>query len=169
MRARLEEQIGTDPLTGCLNRRALETRLRAERRQARRRGTSLAVLAIDIDHFKAINDAHGHPFGDLVLREVSEIMRSCARDTDAVARLGGDEFVVVLPDTEQEGAEIFAERMRSGVARHAFASATATMAITISIGVAVTRDTDARAPELLLQAADRSLYKAKSLGRNQVA
>ena len=99
MRARLGEQIGTDPLTGCLNRRALETRLRAELRQAKRRANTLAILAIDLDHFKEINDTHGHPFGDLVLTDLAAIMRTTARDTDAVARLGGDEFIVVLPDT----------------------------------------------------------------------
>jgi diguanylate cyclase (GGDEF)-like protein len=168
MRARLGEQIGTDPLTGCLNRRALETRLRAEWRQAKRRGTSLAVLAIDLDHFKAINDTHGHPFGDLVLQDIAAIMRSTARDTDAVARLGGDEFVVVLPDTGWEGALTFAERMRRKVDEHTFASPTASMRITISVGVALHRGTDPMSPALLLEEADQSLYKAKSAGRNRV-
>jgi diguanylate cyclase (GGDEF)-like protein len=168
MRARLGEQIGTDPLTGCLNRRALETRLRAELRTAKRRANTLAVLAIDLDHFKEINDTHGHPFGDLVLTQVAEIMRDTARDTDAVARLGGDEFIVVLPDTGWEGALTFAERMRRKVDEHTFASATASMGITISVGVALARGTDPTPPATLLQEADQSLYKAKSAGRNRV-
>jgi diguanylate cyclase (GGDEF)-like protein len=168
MRERLGEQIGTDPLTGCLNRRALETRLRAELRQAKRRANTLAILAIDLDHFKEINDTHGHPFGDLVLTDLAAIMRSTARDTDAVARLGGDEFVVVLPDTAWEGALIFAERMRRNVDEHTFASATASMRLTISVGVALARGTDAISPAMLLQEADQSLYKAKSAGRNRV-
>jgi diguanylate cyclase (GGDEF)-like protein len=168
MRARLGEQIGTDPLTGCLNRRALETRLRAELRTAKRRGNTLAVLAIDLDHFKEINDTHGHPFGDLVLTQVAEIMRDTARDTDAVARLGGDEFIVVLPDTGWEGALTFAERMRRKVDEHAFASATASMRMTISVGVALARGANPVAPATLLQEADQSLYKAKSAGRNRV-
>jgi diguanylate cyclase (GGDEF)-like protein len=168
MRARLSEQIGTDPLTGCLNRRALETRLRAELRQARRRGNTLAVLSIDLDHFKEINDTHGHPFGDLVLTDLATIMKTTARDTDAVARLGGDEFIVVLPDTGMEGAVIFAERIRRRVDEHVFASATARMRITISVGVALAHGTDVVSPASLLQDADRSLYRAKSAGRNRV-
>ena len=168
MRERLGEQIGTDPLTGCLNRRALETRLRAELRQAKRRANTLAILAIDLDHFKEINDTHGHPFGDLVLTDLAAIMRMTARDTDAVARLGGDEFIVVLPDTGWEGALIFAERMRRRVDEHTFASATASMRLTISVGVALARGTDAISPATLLQEADQSLYKAKSAGRNRV-
>ena len=168
MRERLGEQIGTDPLTGCLNRRALETRLRAELRQAKRRANTLAILAIDLDHFKEINDTHGHPFGDLVLTDLAAIMRMTARDTDAVARLGGDEFIVVLPDTGWEGALIFAERMRRRVDEHTFASAKASMRLTISVGVALARGTDAISPAMLLQEADQSLYKAKSAGRNRV-
>ncbi|MDB4883049.1 MAG: hypothetical protein JWL95_1815 [Gemmatimonadetes bacterium] len=168
MRARLGEQIGTDSLTGCLNRRALETVLRAEWRQARRRGTTIAVLAIDIDHFKQINDTYGHPYGDLVLQDIAGIMRDTARDTDAVARLGGDEFIVVLPDTGWEGALTFAERMRSRVDEHTFAAPTATMRITISVGVALHRGSDPMSPALLLQEADQSLYKAKTGGRNRV-
>jgi len=168
MRERLGEQIGTDPLTGCLNRRALETRLRAELRQAKRRANTLAILAIDLDHFKEINDTHGHPFGDLVLTDLAAIMRMTARDTDAVARLGGDEFIVVLPDTGWEGALIFAERMRRRVDEHTFASAKASMRLTISVGVALARGTDAISPATLLPEADQSLYKPKSAGRNRV-
>jgi diguanylate cyclase (GGDEF)-like protein len=168
MRERLGEQIGTDPLTGCLNRRALETRLRAELRQAKRRANTLAILAIDLDHFKEINDTHGHPFGDLVLTDLAGIMRMTARDTDAVARLGGDEFIVVLPDTGWEGALIFAERMRRRVDEHTFQSPKASMRLTISVGVALARGTDAISPAMLLQEADQSLYKAKSAGRNRV-
>jgi diguanylate cyclase (GGDEF)-like protein len=168
MRGHLAEQIGTDPLTGCLNRRALETRLRAEWRQAKRRGTTVAVLAIDLDHFKQINDTRGHPFGDLVLQELAGIMKATARDTDAVARLGGDEFVVVLPDTGWQGALTFAERMRRKVDDFSFGATTAAMKITISVGVALARGTDPISPEMLLQEADRSLYKAKSAGRNRI-
>ena len=168
MRARLSEQIGTDPLTGCLNRRALETRLRADLRQAKRRGTTLAVLAIDLDHFKEINDTHGHPFGDLVLSGLANIMKETARDTDAVARLGGDEFIVVLPDTGWQGALTFAERIRRRVDETTFSSPTASMRITISVGVALARGTDPISAATLLQDADQSLYKAKSGGRNRV-
>jgi diguanylate cyclase (GGDEF)-like protein len=168
MRTRLAEQIGSDPLTGCLNRRALETRLRAEWRQAKRRGSTVAVLAIDLDHFKEINDSRGHPFGDVVLQEFAEIMKATARDTDAVARVGGDEFVIVLPDTGWQGALTFAERIRRKVDDFSFGASTAAIRLTISIGVALARGTDPVSPEMLLQDADRSLYKAKSTGRNRI-
>jgi diguanylate cyclase (GGDEF)-like protein len=168
MRSRLAEQIGTDPLTGCLNRRALETRLRAEWRQAKRRGSTVAVLAIDLDHFKNINDTRGHPFGDVVLQELAGIMKATARDTDAVARVGGDEFVIVLPDTGWQGALTFAERMRRKVDDFSFGAATGAIGLTISVGVALARGTDPVSPEMLLQEADRSLYKAKTGGRNRI-
>jgi diguanylate cyclase (GGDEF)-like protein len=168
MRLRLAEQIGTDPLTGCLNRRALESRLRAEWRQAKRRGSTVAILAIDLDHFKNINDTRGHPFGDVVLQEVAGIMKATARDTDAVARLGGDEFVIVLPDTGWQGALTFAERMRRKVDDFSFGAATGAIGLTISVGVALARGTDPISSEMLLQEADRSLYKAKSGGRNRI-
>ncbi len=168
MRRRLAEQIGTDPLTGCLNRRALETRLRAEWRQAKRRGSTVAVLAIDVDNFKMVNDSRGHPFGDVVLQELAGIMKATARDTDAVARVGGDEFVVVLPDTGWQGALTFAERMRRKVHDFSFGAATGSLDVTISVGVALARGTDPVSPDMLLHDADRSLYKAKTSGRNRV-
>ena len=168
MRTRLAEQIGTDPLTGCLNRRALETRLRAEWRQAKRRGATVAVLAVDLDHFKTINDTRGHPFGDVVLQEHAGIMKATARDTDVVARTGGDEFVIVLPDTGWQGALTFAERLRRKVDDFSFGAATGAIGLTISVGVALARGTDPVSPEMLLQDADRSLYKAKTGGRNRI-
>jgi diguanylate cyclase (GGDEF)-like protein len=168
MRARLIELIGTDPLTGCLNRRALETRLSREWRQTKRRNGSLAVLAIDVDHFKLINDTFGHPAGDQVLQELGEVMRTTARDTDTVARLGGDEFIILLPDTGWQGAMIFAERLRRNVDEHRFGEAPNVVPMTISVGVALARGADSVDPETILESADRSLYKAKSGGRNRI-
>lgn len=168
MRMRLAEQIGTDPLTSCLNRRALESRLRAEWRQAKRRGTTVAVLAIDVDRFKQINDTRGHPVGDVVLQEIASIFKATARDTDAVARVGGDEFVVVLPDTGWQGALTFAERLRRKVEDFDFGHEMGAIRITISLGAAMARGTDPISPDMLLAEADRSLYKAKSGGRNRV-
>lgn len=168
MRLRLAEQIGTDPLTGCLNRRALETRLRAEWRQAKRRDTTVALLGIDLDYFKQVNDTEGHPFGDLVLQELAGIFRATARDTDAVARLGGDEFVIVLPDTGWQGALTFAERVRRRVEDFSFGAESGGKRLTISVGVAIARGADPISPEMLLKEADRSLYKAKTGGRNRV-
>ncbi len=168
MRDRFAEQIGTDPLTGCVNRRALENRLRTDWRLAKRRGSHVAVVAIDLDHFKTVNDSRGHPVGDMVLQQLAGIMKATARDTDTVARLGGDEFVVVLPDTGWEGATKFAERLRQRVAEYSFGPGDAPVGATVSVGVALARGTDPISPELLLHEADRSLYKAKTDGRNRV-
>ncbi len=168
MRDRFAEQIDTDALTGCMNRRALENRLRSDWRLAKRRGSQVAVVAIDLDHFKAINDSRGHPVGDLVLQQLVAIMKSTARDTDAVARLGGDEFVIVLPDTGWEGAVAFAERLRRRVEDFGFGAEASPLAATVSVGVALARGTDPISPDVLLHEADRSLYKAKTGGRNRV-
>ena len=168
MRAGLAEQIGTDPLTGCMNRRALEARLKSDWRLAKRRGTHIALAAIDLDHFKQINDTRGHPVGDVVLQQLAGIMKSTARDSDAVARFGGDEFVILLPDTGWQGALTFAERLRRRVDDFTFGPPGSPMAITISVGVALAKGTDPLSPEELLKEADRSLYKAKQQGRNRV-
>jgi diguanylate cyclase (GGDEF)-like protein len=167
MRQRLIELVGTDPLTGCLNRRALEMRLRREWRAAKRRGSPLAVLAVDLDNFKPINDTYGHSAGDAVLRELADVMRTTVRDTDAIARVGGDEFVVLLPDTGWQGAITLAERMRRHVDEDTFAGAHE-IPLTISIGIALARGTDDVRASDLLEEADRSLYRAKSSGRNRI-
>jgi diguanylate cyclase (GGDEF)-like protein len=168
MRSGLAEQIGTDALTGLLNRRALEARLKADWRLAKRRNTHVALAAADVDHFKQINDTRGHPVGDLVLQQLAGIMKSTARDTDAAARFGGDEFVILLPDTGWQGALTFAERLRRSVDDFTFGPPGTPMTITISVGVALARGSDPISPEELLKEADRSLYKAKQQGRNRV-
>jgi diguanylate cyclase (GGDEF)-like protein len=168
MHARMAEQIGSDPLTGCLNRRALESRLRSDLRQAKRRTSSVAVAAIDLDHFKAINDSKGHPVGDVVLQQLAGIMKATARDTDSVARSGGDEFVIVLPDTGWQGALTFAERLRRRVDDFTFGPPGMPLSLTISIGVALARGSDPVTSEMLIKEADNALYKAKTAGRNRV-
>lgn len=169
MRDRLSELVGTDPLTGCLNRRTLERQLVAAWRLAKRQETSIAVLAVDVDHFKNINDGLGHGVGDLVLQQLAEIMRATARETDAVARPGGDEFVVLLPDESWDGAMSFAERLRANVDDFIFGPPGKPVRLTISVGVALARHTDTVAPDTVLQQADRSLYRAKAEGRNRVS
>lgn len=169
MRERLMELIDTDPLTGLANRRSLETRLGREWRQARRRGSSVALLAIDIDRFKDVNDTHGHAVGDLALQELAEIMRRTARDTDVLGRLGGDEFLAVLPDAGWQGATTFAERLRRNVSEHLFGTSSQRLELTISIGVAIGLGTDPISIEELIEGADRALYKAKAEGRNRIA
>jgi diguanylate cyclase (GGDEF)-like protein len=107
--------------------------------------------------------------GDLVLQELAEIMRTTARDTDAIARAGGDEFVILLPDTGWQGAMTFAERLRRNVAEHQFDAELAGLELTISIGVALAQGADPVTADDLLEEADRSLYKAKSGGRNRIS
>jgi diguanylate cyclase (GGDEF)-like protein len=168
MHGRLAEQIGSDPLTGCMNRRSLETKLRADLRQARRRSSTVAVAAIDLDHFKQINDSRGHLVGDIVLQQLAGIFKATARDTDAVARFGGDEFVIVLPDTGWQGALTFAERLRRHVDDFTFGPSGAPLSVTISVGVALARGSDPISSDALLRDADAALYKAKTAGRNRV-
>ena len=169
MRRGLAEQIGVDALTGCLNRRALESRLRGEWRLARRRNSIVAVAAIDVDHFKQINDTHGHAAGDEVLRRLSVIMKECGRESDAVARIGGDEFVMILPDTSTEGARSVAERVRERVARTVFGVSGQTFSVTLSMGAVAVAGRDDIAPSDLLNLADRALYESKQKGRNRVS
>ncbi|MEO5567838.1 MAG: GGDEF domain-containing protein, partial [Gemmatimonadaceae bacterium] len=167
--SRLTDQLGSDPLTGCANRRGLERTLLGVCRLARRREGIVAVAAIDIDHFKAINDTHGHPEGDRVLRQLATIMMNTARDTDTVARLGGDEFVVILPDSDWSGARVFAERLRNRVAEAGFGPPGRPIPVTISIGVSVGEGNSELEPDRLLEAADHALYDAKAAGRDRVS
>ncbi len=169
MHARLAEQVGSDALTGCLNRRSFEARLRSDLRQARRRGSTVAIAAVDLDRFKEINDTRGHLVGDVVLQQLATIMKSTARDTDAVARYGGDEFIVILPDTGWQGALTFADRLRRRVDETTFGPPNSTqIEVTISVGVALGRGAEAISTEVLLQEADAALYRAKTAGRNRV-
>jgi len=162
---RLVQQLSTearvDPLTGLWNRRAFSERLETESARAVREGTSLAVVAFDIDHFKRVNDEHGHEVGDRVLKWVAEVLAHETRGADITARVGGEEFVVVLPGTGVAGAQEFAERVRRAVA-----AGGGPAELTISAGVA------ARVPREvehdLVDAADRALYAAKRGGRNAV-
>lgn len=168
MHLRLAEQVGSDPLTGCMNRRSLEATLRADLRQARRRGSTVAAVAVDLDHFKTINDSRGHVVGDVVLQQVAGIFKSTARDTDAVARIGGDEFVIILGDTGWQGALMFAERVRRRVDDSTFGPPGTSLAVTISVGVALARGIDPVSTDMLLKEADVALYRAKTAGRNRV-
>jgi diguanylate cyclase (GGDEF)-like protein len=167
--ARLSEQIGSDPLTGCANRRGFERQLLGVCRTAKRRKGSVAIAAIDIDFFKQINDTRGHPEGDRVLRQLATIMRSTARDTDTVGRLGGDEFVVILPDSDWRGAQIFAERLRNTVQGASFGPPGTAIPVTLSIGIAVGATEHDLEPDRLMSAADEALYQAKAGGRDRIA
>lgn len=166
---RLEELAHTDPLTKTLNRRALGERLAAEMERVRRYSTTMSLLLIDLDHFKQINDTHGHLAGDDVLIEVAAVLQRVVRAVDVVARYGGEEFVVVLPETAGAGAEAFAERLRELIESQAFvASRGRAIRLTTSIGVSSFPDFGVESVEDLLTKADQALYRAKSEGRNRV-
>jgi diguanylate cyclase (GGDEF)-like protein len=150
-----------DALTGLANRRAVEEILAAEISRAQRFRHALAVVLLDLDRFKEINDSFGHAAGDAMLREVSRLLISLARQEDTVARWGGEEFVVVLPETDLAGAQRFAERLRRTIESHAVGE----MKTSTSCGVATMLPQDS--VEELLGAADKALYQAKSNGRNR--
>ncbi|HEX2781249.1 MAG TPA: diguanylate cyclase [Gemmatimonadaceae bacterium] len=168
-KARLQELATTDAVTQILNRRALVERLSHELERARRYGTPLALLMVDLDHFKDINDTHGHLVGDEALREVARLLQSAVRTVDVVARYGGEEFAIVLPETSHEGAVAFAERVRERVAQHDFASERLpSLHITVSVGVASVPAANIESVDDFFARSDEALYRAKAGGRNQV-
>ncbi|MGD8267795.1 MAG: diguanylate cyclase, partial [Desulfobacterales bacterium] len=151
-----------DPLTGCLNRRAFFERFEMELNRARRYKNDFSCLMVDIDHFKSINDNHGHPVGDKVLQKVSSLLKECLRESDIVCRYGGEEFCLMLPETDAAGALVTAERIRQTIAGGKLLG----IAVTVSLGTAsLTAKTDT--PAELLDRADKALYRAKTDGRNR--
>ena len=160
----LEELSRKDGLTGLFNHRWLKERLGEEFRRAQRYGDPLALLMIDLDEFKTLNDRLGHPFGDRVLRAVSDLITRCVRETDLCARYGGEEFAVLLPRTSLNGALTVAERIWQG----AHDVTIDDEQVSLSLGVSVGPSAQLRSPELLLRASDEALYRAKREGRNRV-
>jgi diguanylate cyclase (GGDEF)-like protein len=159
----------TDYLTGLRTRGYFEQQLELEFKRAERKQQKFALLMIDIDHFKILNDTFGHHVGDQLLRDVTSILMKDMREVDTVARYGGEEFVIVLPETTQTGAVFVAERLRRAVDQAKFfaGSPHSVQHLSISIGVAV-YDTDAQFKRDLIEFADAALYHAKHEGRNRV-
>jgi len=167
---RLEILSTTDGLTGLFNRRHFDELYEKAYLQACRDGKPLAVLMIDIDHFKQLNDNFGHRFGDLCLIDAGRLIRNVVAGQEAIcARYGGEEFVVILPDASPEEAQNKAEALRLAFARHVVTDGANEKIMTISVGLTVEQPVDRSAWEKLLQAADSLLYTAKRNGRNQVA
>lgn len=164
-RAELEKLATRDPLTGLLNRREFVRQAEQELARARRLGGSLALLMVDLDHFKAVNDHFGHPAGDEVLRHVSGLMAQAVRGTDLLARFGGEEFVLLLPDTPADHALHLADKLRQRLAGTPVAVLGAP--VTASIGLACPPAGCAVALDDLLRHADLALYQAKREGRNR--
>lgn len=159
----LLQQASTDSLTHLDSRRQLETRLIEEIEFARRHGIPLSVIMVDVDHFKKINDGHGHQAGDEVLVEVARILRETVRKYDQCSRYGGEEFVVVLPETRLYGAQVVAENIRRRIETALFSRER--VPVTVSLGVAEF-PLHANTPDGLLRKADKALYDAKAAGRN---
>lgn len=155
-----------DPLTGLHNRRHLDERLEAELSFSTRHGTPISLIFLDIDHFKFVNDAHGHQAGDQVIRKLSEILQSSVRAEDLVARFGGDEFVILAPGTTSDQSKTLAERIRQEIEQLDLPYEEARISITVSVGVT---SSSRGQPSDILRAGDRALFEAKRLGRNKVA
>jgi diguanylate cyclase (GGDEF)-like protein/PAS domain S-box-containing protein len=170
-RVRLEREMKrlatTDSLTGAANRHEFFRLAELELRRALRYGHTLAVIMLDIDYFKSINDTHGHQTGDAVLKALSALVRAALRDTDIFGRLGGEEFAAVLPETDLAGGVLVADRLRRELSALTVRLREVAVRFTVSIGVSETRKTD-KAIEETVNRADEALYKAKRMGRNRV-
>ncbi len=168
---RLRQLSITDPLTGVFNRRHYFEVAEQELARARRYGRATSLLALDIDHFKRINDTHGHAVGDEALRLFADACRGILRSNDLLGRMGGEEFAILLPETDMAGAHMVAERIRSRTAELAVAlgtsAGTGDVCITVSIGVSSCRSGE-RSVDAMLSCADEALYLAKAAGRNRV-
>jgi len=161
---RLREMAETDALTGLANRRRCVERIEHELARAKRTSRPLCLMICDVDHFKAVNDTHGHNAGDEVLRAVAKELEARVRTVDLVGRWGGEEFVVVLPEAPLAGGRLVAERLRRAVESLTFAGPLE--GVTISAGVV---ECDPALPlDALVQRADECLYEAKAKGRNRV-
>ena len=159
----LQALATTDPLTGCRNRRSFHAEFQSRWGAAKRYGTSLACVMVDVDYFKKINDRYGHSTGDQVLQHVAGILRSLARESDMVCRYGGEEFCLLLPEADIIAAAQAAERFRGMIESKACGG----VSVTASVGVS-SLDLGADSPQALLDQADKCLYAAKRGGRNRV-
>ena len=166
--ARLRELSLTDPLTHIHNRRVFMERLNGSYELFHRRGIPTAVIMLDIDHFKAVNDTYGHGVGDAVIKRVAQTLTDGVRESDVPCRIGGEEFGLLLPGTEIAEARELAERLRSEIAEQSYAlDQRGTLRITLTVGISVFLEQDEH-PEQALQRADAALYQGKANGRNRV-
>jgi len=157
----------SDALTGLANRRFLEETLELEMSRFRRWGRAFSVLMIDIDHFKTVNDTHGHDVGDEVLKRVARIMKDCARTNDITGRWGGEEFFIILTETGESGSDIFADRLRQEIENNAIVHDGHVIRLTASLGLATANSSHLNWRSMV-KAADEAMYRAKSNGRNRV-
>jgi diguanylate cyclase (GGDEF)-like protein len=163
----LNLQAMRDPLTALYNRRQLEESLHREVLRARRVGAPVGVMAIDVDHFKRVNDTLGHEVGDSALRGIAEVLAACVREEDIACRAGGEEFVVILPGTGKTALRSRAETVRRTIEEASITAGEGTLKLTVSIGLA-SFPSYGDSGQAVLRAADVALYKAKAAGRNRV-
>ncbi|MEP6763437.1 MAG: GGDEF domain-containing protein [Gemmatimonadaceae bacterium] len=168
MRSHLASIVLTDQLSQCLNRRGFQQQYRRELARAARTQTDVALVAIDLDHFKNVNDTYGHLTGDQVITETGELLRANARAGDIVARTGGEEFVILAPGTDVAGAQHLALRVLEAFRRRTFGGPNQKIAVTVSIGVVADTVPDENIAEDLVARSDEALYAAKRTGRNRV-
>lgn len=164
----MEKQAVTDELTGLYNRRAFAVMGEKEVGRARRYQRPLALIFFDIDHFKAVNDSHGHQIGDYVLRVLTDLVTRTTRATDIVCRYGGEEFIVLMPEASRDEGLAMAERLRQEISRMTVVTAAGTLSLTVSLGVAELGPEEGENLESLIARADRAMYQAKAAGRNAV-
>lgn len=164
----LAEQATTDPLTHLKNRRAFFENGTKHISMARRYGTDVSIIVADVDHFKKVNDTHGHQAGDDALIAVARVLIDMTRTEDTVARIGGEEFAILLPDTNRLGAAVLAERIRHAVQREQIVLNGEIVPITVSVGVASFAVELTETVDQLLSIADQRLYLAKKHGRNRI-
>jgi two-component system, cell cycle response regulator len=165
---RLRRLSITDGLTELFNHRHMHELLHEEFERTKRSNEPLAVLMLDLDRFKAVNDNYGHPTGDVILYETARILRESAREIDMVGRYGGEEFIVILPGTDEEAAALFAERVRTAVAEHVFRDEANEVRMTVSGGVASYPGEGVGHPDMLIKRADEALYNSKTTGRDRI-
>ncbi|HEV7615081.1 MAG TPA: diguanylate cyclase [Solirubrobacterales bacterium] len=163
----LEREAGQDPLTGLKNRRRFEEDLRQAMARGRREGTTGAMLMLDLDHFKQVNDTHGHPAGDQLIKEIADVLRQRSRASDVLARLGGDEFAVVLPRSSLAEARVVAEAIAESIRDHQ-PSGDGVEPLTASVGVAMFGDHPRTSIASVVSEADTAMYAAKDGGRDGV-
>lgn len=163
----LQRLVTLDPLTGLINRREFERLLSLELIRARRAAMPTTLVAIDLDHFKRVNDEFGHPVGDVLLQQVGQRMLGLLRPYDVLARYGGEEFMLLLPDTDQAAATAVADKLRAALQRQPFDCVERGVTMSASLGVVTTSASQANF-EQLYELADQALYRAKQLGRNRV-
>ncbi len=166
---RMELMAKTDMLTGLANRRDMVERLEMEHARSLRSGIPMAVIMIDIDHFKKVNDKHGHQAGDRALRSVAECIKAMVRRSDSCARWGGEEFLVLCPDCDGPNAMAIAEKVRSSIEGLKLEHGAGSIELSISAGVSAKPKAAERPWDDLVREADEAMYRAKKLGRNRVA